>query len=76
MNDIFNYLNEMTSCLLKIRAYQSVPSVTETCVQPIPQFVPPVNFIAPILFNVSVLGNISQCQLLNCLCFHLVYLYY
>ncbi|CAH8476413.1 unnamed protein product [Schistosoma turkestanicum] len=49
--DIFNYLNEMTSCLLKIREYQSLPRVTETCVQPIPQFVPPVNFIAPILFN-------------------------
>ncbi|VDP85539.1 unnamed protein product, partial [Schistosoma mattheei] len=57
MNDIFNYLNEMTSCLLKIRAYQSVPSVTETCVQPIPQFVPPVNFIAPILFNTISLSE-------------------
>ncbi|CAH8496325.1 unnamed protein product [Schistosoma intercalatum] len=57
MNDIFNYLNEMTSCLLKIRAYQSVPSVTETCVQPIPQFVPPVNFIAPILFNTMSLSE-------------------
>ncbi|CAH8506094.1 unnamed protein product [Schistosoma rodhaini] len=57
MSDIFNYLNEMTSCLLKIRAYQSVPSVTETCVQPIPQFVPPVNFIAPILFNTMSLSE-------------------
>ncbi|CAI2726124.1 unnamed protein product [Schistosoma spindalis] len=57
MNDIFSYLNEMTSCLLKIRAYQSVPSVTETCVQPIPQFVPPVNFIAPILFNTMSLSE-------------------
>ncbi|CAH8507273.1 unnamed protein product [Schistosoma haematobium] len=57
MNDTFNYLNEMTSCLLKIRAYQIVPSVTETCVQPIPQFVPPVNFIAPILFNTMSLSE-------------------
>nr|CAH8838670.1 unnamed protein product [Trichobilharzia regenti] len=51
MLDVFQYLNEMTTCLLKIRDYQIVPCVTETCVQPIPPFVPPVELIAPVLFE-------------------------
>ncbi|CAH8494814.1 unnamed protein product [Heterobilharzia americana] len=49
--DIFHYLNEMTTCLLKIRDYQAVPNVTELCVQPLPPFIPPVDFIAPVLFE-------------------------
>ncbi|KAH8861013.1 Ral GTPase-activating protein subunit alpha-1 [Schistosoma japonicum] len=51
LSDIFSYLTELTTCLLKIREYQTVPCSTDTCIQPIPHFVPPIDFISPILFD-------------------------
>ncbi|KAK4469611.1 hypothetical protein MN116_007146 [Schistosoma mekongi] len=51
LSDIFSYLIELTTCLLKIREYQTVPCSTDTCIQPIPHFLPPIDFISPILFD-------------------------
>ncbi|TPP56499.1 hypothetical protein FGIG_02766 [Fasciola gigantica] len=54
---IYAYFSDLTNTLLKIREHQLLGPVSDDCVQPIPDYIVPVDYILPTLFEALQLPN-------------------